>query len=314
MHKIKWNQIDIVYLWVDGSDESWKMKRWKAFDSLSERNYLETYANVEWRFRDNNELLYSLRSLEKYFPEHGNIYIVTDGQIPPFLGNDRAGIQVISHEKFMRAGTYPTFSSKNIVSQIADIPSISEKFLVLNDDIFLWPDFEVTDFFDESGIKTYFVDAEWREKSWEIIYSNSSEALLAKRYSDYIITGKSVAHTPKAVIKSSYIEMRKEFHEVYEAVTTEVFRDERNPSMVGDLYSRWMVHMMKGSYGKKQGFYTQTNNPRYSELFEQFQNIAFFCVNDTHDDAEYDTPGLIEFRSVLCQLFPEPSRFEINHI
>ena len=34
------------------------------------------------RFRDNDELRYSLRALERFFPEHGHVYIVTDAQVP----------------------------------------------------------------------------------------------------------------------------------------------------------------------------------------------------------------------------------------
>lgn len=77
--------MDIVYLWCDGSDKKWRNRRKHTFDALEDKEHLTSYANVEGRFRDNGELLYSLRSLELYYREHGNIYIISDGQKPAYL-------------------------------------------------------------------------------------------------------------------------------------------------------------------------------------------------------------------------------------
>lgn len=129
-------KIDVVYTWVNGEDSIWRKKRQDALQKIPYTQEIELHGNVEGRFRDNGELRYSLRSLEKYFPEHGNIYIITDEQIPEFLKED-AGIKIVFQKDFMKEGTFPSFSSKNIISQIPDISELSEKFLVFNDDIFL---------------------------------------------------------------------------------------------------------------------------------------------------------------------------------
>jgi hypothetical protein len=88
--------IDIVYTWVDGNDPSWKAKKESAFSKIQDISSLQLYANVNGRFRDNGELKYSLRSVEKYFPQVGNIYIVTDNQVPSFL-KPHTKIHIISH-------------------------------------------------------------------------------------------------------------------------------------------------------------------------------------------------------------------------
>lgn len=129
-------KIDIVYAWVNGEDPVWRKKREIALKSFKNTQEIELHGNVEGRFRDNGELRYSLRSLEKYFPEHGDIYIVTDEQVPDFFKKN-TGIKIIFQKDFMRAGTFPSFSSKNIISQIPDLSELSERFLVFNDDIFL---------------------------------------------------------------------------------------------------------------------------------------------------------------------------------
>jgi hypothetical protein len=88
-------RIDIVYLWVDGADPVWRSKRRTAYSSWEKRNSSELaiYSNVEGRYRDNGEFLYSLRALDTFFPEHGHVHIVTDGQCPAWLSrSDRVSI------------------------------------------------------------------------------------------------------------------------------------------------------------------------------------------------------------------------------
>ena len=80
-------KIDIVYLWVDGADPVWHAKRQSAIMNSPdvERKKLAVYGDVAGRYRDNQELRFNLRALEKFFPEHGHIYLVTDGQTPQWL-------------------------------------------------------------------------------------------------------------------------------------------------------------------------------------------------------------------------------------
>lgn len=50
------------------------------------------------RFSDNDELKYSLRSLQLYAPWIRNIYIVTNGQIPRWLNLKHPRIRIITHK------------------------------------------------------------------------------------------------------------------------------------------------------------------------------------------------------------------------
>ena len=67
--------IDIVYLWVDGNDPAWRRKRRAAADRMGsgQRAAIGLHGNVEGRFRDNDELRYSLRALDRFFPAHGHV-------------------------------------------------------------------------------------------------------------------------------------------------------------------------------------------------------------------------------------------------
>ena len=92
------SQVDVVYLWVNSNDKQWQKKRRESFKSFLKTNKedLALYANVDGRFRDNEELLFNLRCLEKFFPDHGHIFIITDNQRPKWLASN-TGITIIDH-------------------------------------------------------------------------------------------------------------------------------------------------------------------------------------------------------------------------
>lgn len=97
------------------------------------------------RFADNEELKYSLRSVEKHAPWVRNIFIVTNGQIPSWLNLDNPRLKIVSHEElFLNKSHLPTFSSPAIEAHLHRIPGLSPKFVYLNDDVMfaddVWPD------------------------------------------------------------------------------------------------------------------------------------------------------------------------------
>lgn len=114
------------------------------------------FTNVEWastanRFRDNEELRFSLRSLDKYAPWVRHIYIVTDNQVPSWLDLSHPRLTVVPHtDIFPNRSHLPTFSSPAIESHLHRIPGLSKQFVYFNDDVMLgapvWP----SDFYDRA--------------------------------------------------------------------------------------------------------------------------------------------------------------------
>ncbi|XP_032077219.1 N-acetylglucosamine-1-phosphotransferase subunits alpha/beta [Thamnophis elegans] len=109
------------------------------------------------RFEDNEELRYSLRSIERHAPWVRHIFIVTNGQIPSWLNLDSPRVTIVTHQDiFQNMSHLPTFSSPAIESHIHRIKGLSQKFVYLNDDVMfgkdVWPD----DFYSHSkGQKVY---------------------------------------------------------------------------------------------------------------------------------------------------------------
>lgn len=109
------------------------------------------------RFEDNEELRYSLRSIERFAPWVRHIYIVTNGQIPYWLNLENPRVTIVTHEEiFVNHSHLPSFSSPAIESNLHRIPGLSDKFIYMNDDVMfgkeVWPD----DFYTySSGQKVY---------------------------------------------------------------------------------------------------------------------------------------------------------------
>jgi len=110
------------------------------------------------RFEDNDELRYSLRSVEKHASWVRHIFIVTNGQIPYWLNLDDERVTVVSHaDIFVNKSHLPTFSSPAIESHLHRIPGISDWFIYMNDDVLfgrdVWPD----DFVSASGAQKVYL-------------------------------------------------------------------------------------------------------------------------------------------------------------
>ncbi|XP_052260463.1 N-acetylglucosamine-1-phosphotransferase subunits alpha/beta-like isoform X1 [Dreissena polymorpha] len=109
------------------------------------------------RFEDNEELRYSLRSLERFAPWVRHVFIVTNGQLPYWLNLENPHVSIVTHEEiFANESHLPTFSSPAIESNLHRIPGLSDKFVYMNDDVMfgkeVWPD----DFYSHSsGQKVY---------------------------------------------------------------------------------------------------------------------------------------------------------------
>lgn len=91
-------KVDMVYLWCDGSDQAFKKRK---NECLQKENYYDEYLMGDQRFFDNDELKYSLRSLEKNAPWINHIFIVADRQIPKWLDINNKKISIVDHAQIM---------------------------------------------------------------------------------------------------------------------------------------------------------------------------------------------------------------------
>jgi len=168
--------IDLVYTWVNGSDPLWQadMLKWRNIelgDELMQNVSLQLEPegnstdgeppdpSAANRYRDNDELLYSMRSVFKYAPWVRNIILVTNGQVPSWLNLDHPRIRVVTHaEIFAHPDALPVFSSPAIEMNLHRIPGLSRRFLYFNDDVLLGSPVQPEDFDSPSFGQRVFMD------------------------------------------------------------------------------------------------------------------------------------------------------------
>ena len=147
--------LDIVYTYVNTTDEEWVKKV---------RNFKPSYGNNlnKQRFNFNNEIYFSLRTVQKFMPWVRNIYIVHDNQKFElnFLNDDfKKKIKFIDHASIIPHKYLPIFNSMLIELFIANIKGLSDYFLYLNDDVFIGNYLTQNFFFDKNRVfKQYFKD------------------------------------------------------------------------------------------------------------------------------------------------------------
>jgi hypothetical protein len=335
---IQSEKIDIVYLWVDGSDPVWRNKRQAALQRLStnSHNSIAKYGNVEGRFRDNDELRYSLRALERYFPDCGHVYIVTDAQKPAWLRNSAnasAQITVIDHKDLIPVNNLPTFDSANIESYIHRIPNLSEQYFYLNDDVFFGSPVDLSDWFIQDGTQNSIcvgwsddlpvsnqglqpdatalenacrLSIQWL-KSQETTHPNADLIPFKHTY-------RTFAHAPRPMLKSMLIALETEAADLFESVRSTVFRAWDKPTIVSDFVLRWALANDRATVRDYSHIYLSTGDIKTIADLESFVaadgQLDFFCINDTTDDADNLDPRLAMVQAALQTMFPKASRYE----
>jgi hypothetical protein len=155
--------IDVVCLWVDGSDAAWTAAAAAAFEAEQRahpncgvvHSVLREPAQVPPFAKD--ELYYSCRMIRKFMPWVRTYYLVTARPHRPWWWQDRMGSMrcVIVHHAdiFDDPSRLPCFNSVTIQTQLSNIPGLAEHFILFDDDFFVGQPLERSDFFTANGAK-----------------------------------------------------------------------------------------------------------------------------------------------------------------
>ena len=315
--------VDIVYLWVDGSDPVWRTKRNAAFSRwhLQNPNDLAAFGNTAGRYRDNDELLFNLRALERFFPDHGHVYLVTDGQTPAWL-QPSDNLTVIDHRDLFPQDTQCVFDSGHIESYLHHIAGLSERFFYMNDDVFFGATVDVDWWFgDRLKVFSEFArvpdyHALQQEESALVNASLLSRDWLSKHYPHYQHDPRVYSHSPRPMLKSAMVELERIAAELFAQVRSTPFRSWKVPPIVPDLVPRWMVHVGYAAQSALDPLHISTGDDcaeaQLTTLLSEFGQLPFFCINDTCDEAPDDDIRLTRIAQTLQQLLPKPSSFELD--
>jgi hypothetical protein len=307
--------IDAVYTWVDGTDPEFQ----RQFRRHAPEEVLrDTFAGGERRFRDSEELRYSLRSLETNAPWVNRVFLVTNGQVPQWLNREHPRLQLVTHrEIFPNPAHLPTFSSGAIEAHLHRIPGLSSRYLFLNDDMFFGNKVVPVDFLSRSGVPNIWIDPWPLPRSYAgedlaghwLVYNRR---LLSQVFGDREFS--SVAHGPILFDRDCVVEVQAKWPEEFERTSARRFRT-KEMVILQILYTHFLAEEKRCELttlsARRHPFVmfrppVETTVDALKKL--RRERPLFFCINDDWDsDAETKDRALSEF---LGDYFPMRSSFE----
>lgn len=306
--------IDLVYTWVDGNDPLWIAKR----KNLSGSTFSNDDSDCVGRYANNDELKYSLRSVERYAPWIHKIYIITDRQIPEWLDISNPKIKIIDHTEIMPAEALPCFNSQVIEHCICNIPDLTEHFLYANDDTFINRYVSPRDFFASDGFPIVRMNRRQHRKltlmlkarllgkkqnSCSKAIQNAAE-LVKQKYGKYF--GCKTHHNIDAYSKSTYLHAREIFDAEINSTLANHFRSDND--IQRNLYSYVALAEHKAHLRyvtRRTSFRLHIEKDNYKKL--KRYNPLFFCLNDSEYASDRDR---IRAKDFLERRFPDKSAFE----
>jgi hypothetical protein len=303
--------IDIVYLWVDDTDEKWVGKREaRMADWDDTRGRMSSRAAL---YQTHDELRYSLRSVERFAPWVRHIFLVTDDQRPDWL-HDHQRLTIIDHREFLPPSSLPTFNSHAIVAGLHHIEGLSDHFLVMNDDVFFGKPVGPDRFFLSNGTAKFFIsstplpsDPQTDHDFARVATVDLIERLTGRRPTNVF------QHTPVAFNRSLLEALEKELPSQFRDTVDSPFRSS------ADLVVEYLHHYV--GYQRRLTIpasirygYFGFGTPRGMAALEAYagsEPAEVFCVNDLSTD-ETDLVGARSaLRSILSSQFPNQASWEI---
>ena len=342
------NKIDFVLLWVDGNDSVWQQQ--KNLYLSQEISVPLGDANGNCRFRDHGLLRYWFRSVERFAPWVNKVFFVTCGQKPEWLDESYSKLCLVNHKDFIPAEYLPTFHSNTIELNLHRIDTLSEHFVLFNDDMFLLqpvnPDFFFIngdpllscDFRIPYSLRYYdnitrimlnnycvlqtnldictFIRKNWRK--YFNIKSMGFRRAIKNMISIYVnkcyIPGQ-FCHLPYPHLKSTFAEIWKVQPNVMDITSRHKFRHD-------DCVNHWLAcawNLTKGHFSpvneKHRGEEITISSRTLDKACRAIRNPSYpqICLNDTSGNDAHEK-CFSEVQKAFQEIFPNKSSFEKDNV
>lgn len=334
--------VDFVIIWVDGADREWQAEKLKY--SNGDVSSSDVDASIH-RYRDWDNLQYLFRSIETFAPWVRKVHFVTAGHVPEWLNLDAEKLNFVKHEDYIPKEYLPTFSSHPIELNLHRIKGLSEKFVFLNDDMFLTRPVRETDFFVDGkpcDTATFNRIVSLRHddvfphvllNNLGVINENFSKRLMLKKhfskwftlkygikplirtlilnvYSDF--SGFMYYHMPSSFLKSTFETVWSKEGALLHETSSHKFRHIQDVNQ----------YIMKG-WQLVTGQFHPVNLEKTTKYFSRFpkqqdelksaileQKYSVVCVNDTESCENFEEVKS-ELIEALDTILPEKSSFEV---
>ena len=325
-------KIDIVVLWVDGSDPEFIRKKQAVTGQVSPVNH---DIDGDQRYRDYGTFHFWFRMIEKHAPWVNHIYLVTNGQKPDWLNLDHPKLKLVTHQDFMPKAYLPSYNSSAIELNIHRIEGLSEHFIYFNDDMFMIKDTQPSDFYKNGQPKllaVYDALVPWSpftntyHNNVELIYRHfpNKKALKSSpwkffnfRYGSLILknllllpwgpTGYVNQHLPVPMKKSTLSHLWDIEGETLDRTSRNKIRD-YGVDVNQYVCSNWQIESnqffpMSKNFGETIGL---NQVDKLDRIFKD-KHKRLLCVND---DGDFNEENLIHFKQILNEYYPKKSAYE----
>lgn len=308
-------KIDLVYLWVNDKDKDWQKKKQYWANKLKTVNSED---NHYCRFSDNEELRYSLRSVEMYAPWINKIYIITDNMQPEWLNINDFGIKIIDHKDIMPKECLPTFNASALEACIDNIDGLSEYFLYANDDMFFSAPVQPDYFFDENNNPIIHLrKRNWTESdnTYMQMIINTTQLFQTKFKLDDILKNTEPSHCIDAYRKSYIKDCKKYFLKEFQLTQESKFRAENNVQRV--IFSYYMLTKNLATLQlepawEEQEFCNNVDNltifiKPIEYMMSKIENLTpkLLCINDALGTCDEDRKKLKQLLYILYNVKPK---------
>jgi hypothetical protein len=317
--------IDFVYTWVD-------INKLYDLNGGDKANYV-----------DNNELLFSLRSIEKYANFYNKIYIIVhDDQLPSWIYLKNPKLVIISHSQFIPFQYLPTFNSLSIESFIHYIPNLSEHYLYFNDDMIILNELKPSLLFDNNNnpieSKCTSINKELKLNKYNNIIDIPQ---LKYKFNNLIQFNDQILdhyfkienrfqsqHIPSPNKKSEHIKMDNFLSKILfknnisllEFTRKSQYRESNSIARYSLFKKYWNIYKLNSKIQVFPILYIEINhlNSKKTEI-EKIGNTKdiFLCIqNNIAYGDKNDKIGIYDYKLLnnkLKELFPNPSSFEISY-
>ncbi len=203
--------IDLVYTWVDGTDEAWRAKQDEWLVKEARKPHSKDRDPVEGVLKD--ELYYSILSAFKHMPWLNKIFILSQKpQRPKWIETSphRNRIRVFHHEDVFGPKAQkllPAFNGILNTAQLHRIPGLAEHFIYSDDDFFIGKDLGSSHFFHpKSGLPVYTLTLDMKYYLLPIFLSQYDKILkqtdrMVRRYTQSP-WGYRIHHLPTPLLRS----------------------------------------------------------------------------------------------------------------
>jgi len=194
-------------------------------------------------------------------------------------------IEWVDHKDVFKQEELPTFNSHSLGLSLVNIPNLSEHFIYLNDDFFLFNRVKKEDFFTPNNLSISYLepygiiyhDRANYDKEFYALAAINGKKLLEQKYG--ISPSQLHRHVPYCFKRSVLLNMEKVFKKDIERTRQNHFRDASDVS-VSFLYNHYALYHKEAVYMPTNSILVNFRNYKANEKNILKRKPKFVCIND----------------------------------